>query len=337
MNRFDDARLDAADVAEHEALRRLAGAGARIRTAALCEPIGRIDLDVRPRGVIAVGHEARLLRAVLEPVCPVPFVAWPAEGLPGWVGPLDLVVVLGSVGVDQAMVATAREAVRRGAALIVAAPESSDLAVLSASRSTLLLPTSSEDATAAAVAVLAVLGRMGLGPRVVPDEVADAADLLAESASPLIDLAHNPAKALALALGDDLPLVCGETVLAARAGRRIAEAVRAVTGRAALAADADDVQPMLARLERRDLFADPFDEPASDRFPVLIVLEDRGGAAVVSHESLNLVRQAEALGVRVHTVRASADVPGGDVGRYVSLLQHGLFGAAYLGIGVGNH
>ena len=40
------------------------------------------------------GRTPGWLRAVLEPVCPVPFVAWPGPGLPGWAGPLDLVVIL---------------------------------------------------------------------------------------------------------------------------------------------------------------------------------------------------------------------------------------------------
>ena len=35
------------------------------------------------RAVIAAGPDSRLLRAVLEPWCPVPFVAWPSPALPG--------------------------------------------------------------------------------------------------------------------------------------------------------------------------------------------------------------------------------------------------------------
>ena len=36
--------------------------------------------DDRPRAVVAAGPDSRLLRAVLEPWCPVPFVAWPGPG-----------------------------------------------------------------------------------------------------------------------------------------------------------------------------------------------------------------------------------------------------------------
>ena len=80
MRDFDDSLLDAPGLVDDEGLRWLAGAGARFRSAMLTERIGSPEFG-RPRGVIALGAEARLVRAVLEPVCPVPFVAWPAEGL----------------------------------------------------------------------------------------------------------------------------------------------------------------------------------------------------------------------------------------------------------------
>lgn len=336
MNDFDDALLEGDGAADDPTLRYLAGAGARIRRESSSEPLGRLDVGVRPRGVIALGAEARLIRAVLEPVCPAPFVAWPAEGLPGWVGPLDLVIVLGAQPGDRALLASAHEAVRRGASLIVAAPPSSELAEMSASRSTLLVPTGCEDATAAAVAVLAILHRMGLGPVVIGEHVAEAADLVAEASSPRLDLAHNPAKALALAMADDLPLIWGGTVLAARASRRVAEAVREVTGRGALAVDADDLFPLLERLEARDPFADPFDDPVRDRFPVLVVLEDRAGPLVVQRTQIDIVSHASSRGVRVHTLSAGADDDSGsEVSRYVTLLQQGLYGAAYLALGLG--
>ena len=56
---------------------------------------------------VAAGRDARLVRAVLEPVCPVPFVAWPGPGLPGWAGPLDLVIVLGGSTEDSDAVSAA--------------------------------------------------------------------------------------------------------------------------------------------------------------------------------------------------------------------------------------
>ena len=105
-------------------LRRLAEAGARVRreTADSAEPITQLLGLPRPRAVIATGTEARFIRAMLEPVCPVPFVAWPTHGLPGWVGALDLVVVMASESAPAGVIATVHEAVRRGSQLLIACP-----------------------------------------------------------------------------------------------------------------------------------------------------------------------------------------------------------------------
>ena len=117
---FDESRLDderalgAADVR----LRTLAEAGARVRreasasAEAIAEAVARVS-ESRPRAVIAAGPDSRLLRAVLEPFCPVPFVAWPAPGLPGWAGSLDLVVVLAPEGGDPGTALAVAEAARR--------------------------------------------------------------------------------------------------------------------------------------------------------------------------------------------------------------------------------
>lgn len=333
---FDDARLERPDTLDNPWLRHLAGTGARIRREALFEPSGQMEPGLRPRGIIAIGAEARLIRAVMEPVCPVPFVAWPNYGLPGWVGPLDLVIFLGSEGSDRPMLAAAREANRRGASLLVAAPAASELAEISASRSTLTLPTTAEDPLAAAVAVLSVLGRLELGPAVVPDHVAEAADLVAESCSPRRDLSINPAKELALGLADTQPLVWGGTVLAARASRRIAEALRRASGRPALAADADALEPLLASVVESDPFADPFEEAPLDRQPALVVCEDQQSNQLVRTQQTSLVALAESVGVRVCRITSGAEeLPGSEVDRYATLLQSGLYGAAYLGIGLG--
>ena len=83
---FEDSLLEdqSALAAADPVLRRLAEAGARVRREAADaeRPLATLTSDVRPRAVIAAGSEARLVRAMLEPVCPVPFVAWPAHGLP---------------------------------------------------------------------------------------------------------------------------------------------------------------------------------------------------------------------------------------------------------------
>src|ERR1700754_1755216 len=105
MSSFDDTRLDDPDAlrAADHLLRRLAMAGARVRAEieAAEDGLAKVESDgFRPRAVVAAGRDARLVRAVLEPVCPVPFLAWPGPGLPGWAGPLDLVIILSGAAED---------------------------------------------------------------------------------------------------------------------------------------------------------------------------------------------------------------------------------------------
>ena len=52
---FDDARLESPDLAWNESLRRLATAGARIRRAALRQPLGHAERGDRPRKALHQG------------------------------------------------------------------------------------------------------------------------------------------------------------------------------------------------------------------------------------------------------------------------------------------
>lgn len=334
MAEFDDGRLDDAGVlaeADH-LLRPIAEAGARLRReAAAAQPvIAALDGEDRPRAVIAVGPEARLLRAVLEPVCPVPFVAWPSLGLPGWVGPLDLVVVLG--GPDASNAACVHEALRRGSRVLVTAPEDSALARQAASRATTLLPTATSDPLAGAIVALEALAAFGLGPRVSPAAVADSLDAVASESSHALDLSANPAKAVALELADAQPLVWGGSVLAARASRRIAEAVRAASGRIALAADAGALLPLVAGARPRDPFADPFESGADEARPTLVIVDDGQADAAHEEQRVMLEENARLTDVRVSTL---AHTQGSSMERYVTVLAKGLFATAYLQIGLG--
>src|SRR4030095_8251738 len=120
----DDARLDdeQALARSDAALRHLAESGARVRVAAESarEAWATLPDEQQLRASVGAGAAARLLRAVLEPWCPVPFVAWPGPSLPGWAGALDLVVVLAPEGRDTATAGAVSEAVRRGCQVVVA-------------------------------------------------------------------------------------------------------------------------------------------------------------------------------------------------------------------------
>jgi hypothetical protein len=340
MDPFDETLLDDAEALEKfdPALRRLAESGARVRkeAAAAAEADQLLADTPRPRAIVAAGADARLLRAVLEPWCPVPFVAWPGPSLPGWAGALDLVAVLAPRGGDPGVASTVVEAVRRGCGLLVAAPRHSLIAEHAASRATTLLPTQSDDGLAVAVVTLQALHQLGLGPEINAESVAAALDEVALACSPFSEIGSNPGKDMAIALADSLPLVWGGSVLAARAGRRVAEALRRTSGRAALAADAAHLLPVITAAGSRDVFADPFVsttlELDDEARPILVVLDDGTVDPAVREQRGHLLHTVEEHDVRVHQLQA---IEGPDVARYASLLAAGTYAATYLAMGLG--
>ncbi len=341
MSWFDESRLDDEHAlgASDLRLRTLAESGARVRReaggAGEATALAARAPDSRPRAVIAAGPDSRLLRAVLEPSCPVPFVAWPGQGLPGWAGGLDLVVVLAPQGSDTGTASAVAEAVRRGCQVVVACPAGSMVAEHAEGRWTTLLPTATDDQLATAVVVLSYLHRAGLGPEAEPDGVAQALDDVALACSPHRDLSINPAKMLAITLADANPVVWGGSVLAARAARRVAESIRRSSGRSALAGDAEHLLPVLEAARARDVFDDPFagagSGGAGDLRPVLVVLDDGADDPVVREHRGRLRAAADQRGVRVETV--SNEAPS-DIARYASLVLFGNYAAEYLRLGL---
>ncbi len=336
---FDESRLDDGTALEagDGRLRALAESGSRVRraageaAAAIGEAVVRAADLARPRAVLAAGPDSRLLRAVLEPWCPVPFVAWPAPALPGWVGGLDLVVVLAPDGADVGAASAVAEAVRRGCQVVVACPPDSLVAEHAAGRWTTILPVTTRDQLATATVVLEYLDRVSLGPRTDADGVAEALDGVAIACSPHRDLAVNPAKMLAIALADANPVVWGGSVLAARAARRVAESIRRASGRSALAGDAEHLLPVIEAARPRDVFDDPFADPGGDLRPLLVVLDDGADDPVQREQRGRLLASADERGVRVETVTTEAE---SEVGRYASLLLSGTYAAEYLRIGL---
>jgi hypothetical protein len=334
---FDESRLEDPSVLSTSdlRLRHLAESGARVRreaadaVEATAQAI-EASPDVRPRAVIAAGPDSRLLRAVLEPWCPVPFVAWPGPALPGWAGSLDLVVMLAPERSDRAAASAVAEAVRRGCQVVVACQPDSMVAEHAQGRWTTILPTTTGDQLATAVVMLDYLHRVELGPATDAEEVATALDQVAVSCSPHRDLAVNPAKMLAISLADANPVVWGGSVLAARAARRVAEQIRRASGRGALAGDAEHLLPVLEASRPRNVFDDPF-EGAGDLRPVLLVLDDGAEEPVVREQRGQLQAVAAEHGVRVETVDSDA---GSEVARYASLLLTGRYAAAYLSLGM---
>jgi hypothetical protein len=298
---------------------------------ATADAVARL-VESRPRAVIAAGPDSRLLRAVLEPWCPVPFVAWPNPALPGWAGSLDLVVMLAPGGSDPGSASAVAEASRRGCSVVVACPPRSLVAEHAVGRDATVLPAVTGDQLATAVVMLDFLERVHLGPQADAESVAGALDEVAVSCSPHRDLAVNPAKMLAISLADTNPLVWGGSALAARAARRVAESLRRVTGRSVIAGDAEHLLPVVEATRPRDVFDDPYADGASgERRPLLLLLDDGADDAVCREQRGRLRAAATERGVRVETLTTEAET---EVARYASLMVQGRYAAEYLRIGL---
>jgi phosphoglucose isomerase-like protein len=336
---FDESRLDdeAALASVDARLRELAESGARVRreaaesAAGVAEAVATARDADRPRAIVAAGPDSRLLRAVLEPWCPVPFVAWPGPALPGWAGGLDLVVVLAPDGSDRATAAAVAEAVRRGCQVVVASPAGSLVARHAEGRWSTIVPTVTRDQLATAVVVLEYLDQVGLGPRADHADVARALDDVAVACAPHRDLSVNPGKVLAIALADTTPIVWGGSSLAARAARRVSETIRRASGLSAIAGDAEHLLPLIEAVRPRNVFDDPFAEGGGEARPVLVVFDDGADDPVILEDRGRLQAAAAEHGVRVETVATEA---GTEVARYASLVLNGRYGAEYLRLGL---
>jgi hypothetical protein len=270
---------------------------------------------------------------VLEPWCPVPFVAWPGPALPGWAGALDLVVVLAPDGTDRGTAAAVAEAVRRGCQVVVACPAGSLVARHAEGRWSTIVPTVARDQLATAVVLLEYLDQVGLGPRADHSDVADALDDVAVACSPHRDLAVNPAKMLAIALADTNPVVWGGSSLAARAARRVAETIRRASGQSAIAGDAEHLLPLIEAARPRDVFDDPFADGEGDVRPMLLIFDDGTVDNVVREDHERLRTAAAEHGVRRETLTTEADT---EIARYASLVLNGRYAAEYLRLGLVN-
>ncbi|MCX4753084.1 SIS domain-containing protein [Kitasatospora purpeofusca] len=287
----DPAALRRAD--RDRALLALAGSGARVRTALrLAEAAGldRLRPDGRPRAVLVAGHGSALtagemlaalagpasLVAPLPPTdaAPVPrtdrasappvFTAGLAWQLPGWAGPLDLLVISSAAGGERGLVALAEQAYARGCAIVVTAPGGSPLAEAALQVRALPLPfvpsadTSdapdddgergrggepdlpAEDPAALwahLAPLLALTQKLGVTP--LPyDALAATADLLDATAvrcRPDAAAYTNPAKSLAARLAGTVPLLWAEGPVAGAAAGRFAAQLAERAGRPALA------------------------------------------------------------------------------------------------------
>ena len=140
MAHLDESWLDDAGHLERcdsrGSLRALATAGAQVREALTLAREAGIDGVAgyeRPRSVLggALGGSERVgdvLQTLAQPSSPVPVMTRRDVPLPGWVGPLDLVIAVSLSGRAEGPLALAAEAARRGASLLTVGADDSPLA-----------------------------------------------------------------------------------------------------------------------------------------------------------------------------------------------------------------
>lgn len=247
---IDEALLDDSDELARKdsrgALRALATAGAQVREAlTLAHEAGieRLGGHDRPRAVLvaALGGSALVadvLELLAEPGSPVPVQARRNLPLPGWVGPMDLVVAVSLSGRAPGPLAVASEAARRGAALLTVGADDSPLAeVCRRARGVHVGVGRSRTNSRTALWTLltpVLLGADGMGlleaPAASLREVADRLDEQAEAFRPGSESFVNPAKMMAVQLAETLPMVLGDGplggVAAARASSMLARTAR---------------------------------------------------------------------------------------------------------------
>ncbi|MFX0538021.1 SIS domain-containing protein [Ornithinimicrobium sp. Y1847] len=228
-------------------LRALASAGAQVREALTLghdAGIERLAQQDRPRSVLvaAIGGSAivaDVLELLAEPGSPVPVQARRNLPLPGWVGPLDLVVAVSLSGRAPGPLAVAAEAARRGASLLTVGADESPLAEVCRRARGIHVGTGQTARASSRTALWTLLtpvlvgaGHLGLldAPERSLEAVADRLDERAEDFRPSSEAFINPAKLLAVQLAETVPVVLGDGslsgVAAARASSMLARTAR---------------------------------------------------------------------------------------------------------------
>jgi hypothetical protein len=319
---LDESLLDAPDALARAdrrgLLRGAAEAGARVRTAARHATeagIAELNPEGRPRAVLVAGFGtaasgvADLVAALVgasAPVTPIrPTGVAPAAGalrwtLPGWAGPVDLLLIVTADGAEPGLALLAEQAYRRGCSVVAVAPHRSPLREAVDGTRGLLVPMASAphgeyDAETSAAGpgtlwalftpLLALLDRVGLvtAPADALQAVADRLDRIAERCGPAIATYSNPAKTLAAELADSLPLIWTEGDAAGPVGRRFAAVLAELSGRPALAAALPEALPahggllagaFAAGADPDDFFRDRVEEPEPLHARV-VLLRDR--------------------------------------------------------------
>lgn len=249
----DAASLEAAD--SGGALRSAASGGALVRATAAAvgeDVLARLS-GLRPRSVVFVcgagraGRAAGLLIAALGERAGLPVVL--TSALPPWVGPLDVVLVAGDDAGDPRLIDAVDRGLRRGAEVVVAAPDEGPLRMAAAGRAAMLpprVPVHDHNRLlrylAVGIAVLRLVDPSRSGAA-APEltALADVLDAEALRAAPQNELFRNPAKTLAARMLSHGVVFAGDSPATAALAEHAAEVLLQAAGRVSAAADLAEV------------------------------------------------------------------------------------------------
>jgi glucose/mannose-6-phosphate isomerase len=231
----DDEAVKAADPGEM--LRAVASSAAQVREAALFAAeagVASVATEGRPRAVVVAGMGGSgvagdMLVGLAGMTSPVPISTHKSYGLPGWVGPLDLVIAVSCSGSTEETLSAAEEAVRRGARILGVGAVDSPLAELVAKGNGIFVPVTQGRQPRASLWSLATpvalvghaLGLLDASPEVV-EAAAVALEQVAHVCRPDAVTFTNPAKALAVEIDGTNPVVWGTSALTGAAAYRFA-------------------------------------------------------------------------------------------------------------------
>ncbi|MBU7598647.1 mannose-6-phosphate isomerase [Streptomyces sp. P38-E01] len=357
-------------------LRGAAESGALSRSAAGLAAeagLGELRPDGRPRALLvagpgpSVGCAADLLGAFTNGSVPVTPLRPSGTGasavelrwtLPGWAGPVDLLLVLTHDGAEPGLVALAEQAYRRGCTVLAVAPPASAVSATISPPRGLAVPLATAPGTARLqhevpdaeqstmvpgglwallTPLLMLTDRLGLG-HTPPDAVQALATRLDEVAGrcgPAIPTHENAAKSLAQELADALPLIWSETPVADAVGRHFATMLGAAAGRPAASAPLPEalvthralLSGEFAGGGEDDIFRDRVEEPEALR-ALAVLLHERTPAAGSAAPAARELAYAHSAGV----TEIEAEPGSSPLEAAAELIATVDFAAVYLGL-----
>jgi glucose/mannose-6-phosphate isomerase len=350
----DPAQLEARDPGGM--LRATASAGAQVREAVLrldTDAVARTVADGRPRALVVLGMGGSgiagdVVAAVTGPACAVPVSTCRGYRLPGWVGPMDLVVAVSCSGETEETLAATDEALRRGARVVTVGRAGSSIARRAEAGHAVHLSVDAGGRMPRAALWTLVTPLLvlidGLAMASVPPGllagVADQLDEIAQRCGPASDTYENPAKQLALQLSGSLPHLWGASEVASVAALRmscqLAENAKLPSVHGALTeVHHNQVVALAGRYgsgagdPAQDIFRDPLlDGPARERMRILL-LRDTEELEPVARRAAATVSLAEAYGVAVDHLQATGEHP---IERMASLIAPLDFASVYLAL-----